>query len=47
MKGFAVGRTLFGKPSFAWMKGEIDDDELVQKIKSNYLNLIALWRQRK
>ena len=47
VKGFAVGRTLFGKPSLEWMKGEINDDELVQKIKTNYLNLIALWRQRK
>ncbi|EPL9569195.1 bifunctional 5-dehydro-2-deoxygluconokinase/5-dehydro-2-deoxyphosphogluconate aldolase [Providencia rettgeri] len=47
VKGFAVGRTLFGKPSLEWMKGELNDDELVQKIKANYLNLIALWRQRK
>ncbi|KLN46140.1 5-dehydro-2-deoxygluconokinase [Providencia rettgeri] len=47
VKGFAVGRTLFGKPSLEWMKGELNDDELVQKIKTNYLNLIALWRQRK
>ncbi|MEQ4621538.1 5-dehydro-2-deoxygluconokinase [Providencia vermicola] len=47
VKGFAVGRTLFAKPSLAWMKGEMDDDALVQTIKSNYHNLIALWRQRK
>ncbi|MBP6123897.1 MULTISPECIES: bifunctional 5-dehydro-2-deoxygluconokinase/5-dehydro-2-deoxyphosphogluconate aldolase [Providencia] len=47
VKGFAVGRTLFGKPSLEWMQGELTDDELVQKIKTNYLNLIALWRQRK
>ncbi|ELX8378560.1 5-dehydro-2-deoxygluconokinase [Providencia vermicola] len=47
VKGFAVGRTLFAKPSLEWMKGEMDDDALVQTIKSNYHNLIALWRQRK
>ncbi|WP_454209456.1 bifunctional 5-dehydro-2-deoxygluconokinase/5-dehydro-2-deoxyphosphogluconate aldolase [Providencia sp. Marseille-Q8014] len=47
VKGFAVGRTLFAKPSLAWMKGEMDDDALVQTIKSNYHSLIALWRQRK
>ncbi|MEX6425131.1 bifunctional 5-dehydro-2-deoxygluconokinase/5-dehydro-2-deoxyphosphogluconate aldolase [Providencia manganoxydans] len=47
VKGFAVGRTLFGKPSLAWMKGELDDDALVEAIKNNYHGLIALWRQRK
>ncbi|NHB97030.1 bifunctional 5-dehydro-2-deoxygluconokinase/5-dehydro-2-deoxyphosphogluconate aldolase [Photorhabdus stackebrandtii] len=46
VKGFAVGRTLFGQPSLQWLKNEIDDNELIQKIKTNYHNLISLWRQR-
>ncbi|KAA1189330.1 bifunctional 5-dehydro-2-deoxygluconokinase/5-dehydro-2-deoxyphosphogluconate aldolase [Photorhabdus heterorhabditis] len=47
VKGFAVGRTLFGQPSLQWLKNEIDDDSLIQKIKINYHNLISLWRQRR
>ncbi|MBS9436387.1 5-dehydro-2-deoxygluconokinase [Photorhabdus noenieputensis] len=46
VKGFAVGRTLFGQPSLKWLKNEIDDNRLIQKIKTNYHNLISLWRQR-
>ncbi|NHB87742.1 bifunctional 5-dehydro-2-deoxygluconokinase/5-dehydro-2-deoxyphosphogluconate aldolase [Photorhabdus tasmaniensis] len=46
VKGFAVGRTLFGRPSLEWLKNEIDDNELIQQIKTNYHNLISLWRQR-
>ncbi|NHB92810.1 bifunctional 5-dehydro-2-deoxygluconokinase/5-dehydro-2-deoxyphosphogluconate aldolase [Photorhabdus cinerea] len=46
VKGFAVGRTLFGQPSLQWLKNEIDDNNLIQKIKTNYHNLISLWRQR-
>lgn len=46
VKGFAVGRTIFGEPSQAWLKREIDDAELVNRIRNNYLQLIALWRER-
>ncbi|WP_434525206.1 bifunctional 5-dehydro-2-deoxygluconokinase/5-dehydro-2-deoxyphosphogluconate aldolase [Photorhabdus asymbiotica] len=46
VKGFTVGRTLFGQPSLQWLKNEIDDNSLIQKIKMNYHNLISLWRQR-
>lgn len=46
VKGFAVGRTLFGAPSRAWLAGDITDEQLVGQIRDNYLRLIALWRQR-
>ncbi|MBV1841277.1 bifunctional 5-dehydro-2-deoxygluconokinase/5-dehydro-2-deoxyphosphogluconate aldolase [Photobacterium ganghwense] len=46
VKGFAVGRTLFGQPSREWLAGKIDDETLVKHIKVNYHNLITLWRQR-
>lgn len=46
VKGFAVGRTLFGAPSRAWLAGDISDEQLVGQIRDNYLRLIALWRQR-
>ncbi|CAG22348.1 bifunctional 5-dehydro-2-deoxygluconokinase/5-dehydro-2-deoxyphosphogluconate aldolase [Photobacterium profundum] len=46
VKGFAVGRTIFGQPSRDWLAGKIDDRALIEKIKVNYHNLITLWRQR-
>ncbi|MCC8380385.1 5-dehydro-2-deoxygluconokinase [Xenorhabdus sp. PB30.3] len=46
VKGFAVGRTLFGKASQKWLAGEIDDETLVLQVKKNYHNLINDWRQR-
>ncbi|MGF1872572.1 bifunctional 5-dehydro-2-deoxygluconokinase/5-dehydro-2-deoxyphosphogluconate aldolase [Photobacterium indicum] len=46
VKGFAVGRTIFGQPSRDWLAGNIDDRALIEKIKANYHNLITLWRQR-
>ncbi|PHM70936.1 bifunctional 5-dehydro-2-deoxygluconokinase/5-dehydro-2-deoxyphosphogluconate aldolase [Xenorhabdus kozodoii] len=46
VKGFAVGRTLFGQPSLQWLAGEIDEERFIQKVKTNYHNLINDWRQR-
>ena len=46
VKGFAVGRTLFGDPSRQWLAGNIDDATLIDNIKLNYHSLIELWRQR-
>ncbi|MEX0446634.1 5-dehydro-2-deoxygluconokinase [Xenorhabdus sp. SGI246] len=46
IKGFAVGRTLFAKPSLKWLAGEIDDQTLILQVKTNYNNLISYWRQR-
>lgn len=46
IKGFMVGRTLFGEPSRQWLADKIDDAELIEKIKANFHSLIALWRQR-
>lgn len=45
-KGFAVGRTLFGPPALQWLKGEIDDQQLIEKVSDNYLTLIGYWRER-
>ncbi|VTT29100.1 5-keto-2-deoxygluconokinase [Klebsiella pneumoniae] len=45
VKGFAVGRTIFGQPSRQWLQGELDDAALIEKVKSNYLTLIGYWRE--
>ncbi|EOC0550956.1 5-dehydro-2-deoxygluconokinase [Cronobacter sakazakii] len=45
IKGFAVGRTIFGQPSRRWMQGELSDEALVREVKNNYLTLINFWRE--
>ncbi|QHM73417.1 bifunctional 5-dehydro-2-deoxygluconokinase/5-dehydro-2-deoxyphosphogluconate aldolase [Mixta intestinalis] len=45
VKGFAVGRTIFGQPSRQWLQGELSDDALIQQVKNNYLTLISYWRE--
>ncbi len=45
VKGFAVGRTIFGQPSRQWLQGELDNAALIEKVKSNYLTLIGYWRE--
>lgn len=47
VKGFAVGRTIFGEPSRAWFVNDIDDITLITEIKRNYLAIIQAWQARK
>ena len=44
VKGFAVGRTIFGQASRQWLQGELDDAALIRQVKQNYLTLIGYWR---
>jgi 5-dehydro-2-deoxygluconokinase len=44
-KGFAVGRTIFGKPAEAWFKGEIKDAEAVERMAAAYARLIGMWER--
>ncbi len=46
IKGFMVGRTIFGKPSKAWLAGELNDEQFIAQIKSNYHEIIKLWKKR-
>jgi len=45
-KGFTVGRTLWAEESRAWLANEMNDQQFVQKVSSNYLDLIQHWRNR-
>ncbi|POY43933.1 5-dehydro-2-deoxygluconokinase [Avibacterium gallinarum] len=47
VKGFAVGRTIFGQPSSQWLAGEISDEQLIQAVSERYRRLIRLWKNRK
>lgn len=46
VKGFAVGRTLFGAPSRGWLEGDLDDRQTIEHIKARYHQLIFLWQNR-
>jgi 5-dehydro-2-deoxygluconokinase len=47
VKGFMVGRTIWGEASAAWLRGEIDDAALMQRCADRYGALLQAWRARK
>jgi len=46
VKGFMVGRTIWGDASRAWLKGEIDDDALVAQAAGRFARLVEAWCAR-
>lgn len=43
VRGFAVGRTIFGDAARAWMKGAMTDAEAVAQMAERYTNLCRIW----
>lgn len=43
VKGFAIGRTIFGEAARGWLKGEIGDDAAVAAMAGKYARLCAIW----
>ncbi|MEQ9039049.1 MAG: 5-dehydro-2-deoxygluconokinase [Silicimonas sp.] len=43
IKGFAVGRTIFGAAARDWMLGRIGDAEAVERMTENYAQLCRIW----
>jgi len=43
VKGFAVGRTIFGDVARRWLGGELDDERAVDEMAANYRNLCQAW----
>ena len=43
VKGFAVGRTIFGDAARAWMTGAMDDRAAVDQMATRYAALCAVW----
>lgn len=43
VKGFAVGRTIFGDTARRWMTGAVTDAEAVAEMTKNYSDLCAAW----
>jgi 5-dehydro-2-deoxygluconokinase len=43
VKGFAVGRTIFGAAARAWFAGDIDDEAAVVQMAARYGRLCDIW----
>ncbi|MBO0343996.1 5-dehydro-2-deoxygluconokinase [Roseibium sp. CAU 1637] len=43
VKGFAVGRTIFGDAARAWLKGEMNDAAAVDLMAERFARLSSLW----
>lgn len=43
VKGFAVGRTIFGNAARRWMQGDISDAEAIAEMATKYTNLCDVW----
>ena len=43
VKGFAVGRTIFGDVARAWMAGGMGDGEAVARMAENFARLCEAW----
>lgn len=43
VKGFAVGRTIFGDAARAWLKGDMDDAAAVAQMADRYTQLCEIW----
>jgi len=44
VKGFMVGRSIWGEACTGWLRGEIDDAALVQRCAERYGALVKAWR---
>ncbi|MCT4610278.1 MAG: 5-dehydro-2-deoxygluconokinase [Pelagimonas sp.] len=45
VKGFAVGRTIFGDAARAWMRGDITDAQAVADMTEKFSRLAGIWDQ--
>ncbi|MBN7784205.1 5-dehydro-2-deoxygluconokinase [Ponticoccus gilvus] len=43
VKGFAVGRTIFGDAARAWLKGEMTNADAVSQMAARYTRLCEIW----
>jgi 5-dehydro-2-deoxygluconokinase len=45
VRGFAVGRTIFGEPARRWLGGEIGEAETVTALAANLQAVVSAWRR--
>jgi 5-dehydro-2-deoxygluconokinase len=44
VRGFAVGRTIFGETAQRWFGGELGDESAVKEIAARFARLVKTWR---
>lgn len=44
-KGFAIGRTIFGKAAEAWLSGTIKDQQAIEMMAAAYRRMIESWER--
>lgn len=47
VKGFAVGRTIFGDAARQWMLGQMTDEEAIKDMQNRYQKLCIVWDNAK
>jgi 5-dehydro-2-deoxygluconokinase len=47
VKGFMVGRTIWGAACRGWLAGRLDDEALVAEVATRYGDLVDAWQRRK
>ena len=45
VRGFMVGRTIWGEAGREWLAGTIDDATLIDRAASHFGQLVQAWRQ--
>jgi 5-dehydro-2-deoxygluconokinase len=45
VKGFAVGRTIFGDAARAWLMGRIDDEAAIADMAGRFAALVSAWEE--
>ena len=43
IKGFAVGRSIWGKAAQDWLQKELSDEEFINIVTSKFYQLIDMW----
>jgi len=44
VKGFAVGRTIFGDAARAWLAGTMSDEQAVDEMAQRFETLTKIWQ---
>jgi 5-dehydro-2-deoxygluconokinase len=45
VRGFAVGRTIFGEPARRWLAGELGEAETIAALANNLQAVVSAWRR--
>lgn len=43
VKGFAIGRTIFGQSARAWLAGQIDDEQAITEMAEKFTVFVKAW----